>query len=102
MPNVSNYGKDVKTLQAEAMAALQKELAKRPPDPLRVERDMFLMSLIQVRLRKGLSQAELAARLGMQQPAIARIESGRGNPGLRTLLAIAKALETNLMLEYKH
>lgn len=97
---MKGYDEEVKTLQAEAIAALQKELAKRP-DPLRPERDMFLILLVKARIRKGLSQAELAARLNMQQPAIARIESGHGNPGLRTLLAIAKALESSLVLEYR-
>jgi transcriptional regulator with XRE-family HTH domain len=37
----------------------------------------------------------------MPQSAIARIESGHGNPTLKTLLAIAKALDVDLMLEYK-
>jgi transcriptional regulator with XRE-family HTH domain len=38
----------------------------------------------------------------MQQPAIARIERGHGNPSLRTLLAMAKALDADLVLKYKH
>jgi len=99
---MDSYEEDVKKFQAEAVAALQKELTERPPDPLRAEQRMFLVTLIEARLKKKVSQAELAARLGMQQPAIARIESGRGNPNLSTLLAIAKALDTDLMLEYKH
>jgi ribosome-binding protein aMBF1 (putative translation factor) len=102
LPKVSTYEENVKALQAEALAALQKDLAKRPADPLRAERNMFLMVLIKARLRAGLSQAELAARLSTQQSAIARIESGHGNPGLNKLLEIAKALEVDLVLEYKY
>jgi ribosome-binding protein aMBF1 (putative translation factor) len=97
---MKGYDEEVKALQAKAVADLQKELAKRP-DPLRLERDMLLVLLVKARIRKGLSQAELATRLNMQQPAIARIESGHGNPGLRTLLAIAEALDSSLVLEYK-
>lgn len=98
---MNNYEEEVKKFQAEAMAGLQKELSKRPAGPLRTERDRFLTLLVKARLNKGLSQSKLAARLGMRQPAIARIESGRGNPSLRTLLAVSKALDVDLMLEYK-
>lgn len=93
----------VKKLQADAIAALQEELAEAAmvPDPLAPERARLTMILVKARLDKKLSQAELAARLDMRQPAIARIESGRGNPGLRTLLAIAKALDADLVLKYK-
>jgi DNA-binding XRE family transcriptional regulator len=92
---------DLKALQAEAMAAVERDLAeaKRANDALHNARAYFLLLLVEARLHKGLSQTELAKRVGLRQPAMARIESGRGNPGLRTLLAIAKALDVTLMLE---
>lgn len=37
------------------------------------------------RAAAGLTQAELAKRLGISQPEIARLESRRANPRLRTL-----------------
>lgn len=40
----------------------------------------------------GLSQRELADRLGCQQPAIARLEAGGVSPSMRTLERIAEAL----------
>ena len=90
---------------AENIASVQREIKQAEQaakaDPLRSERRQFLMLLIKVRLRKKLSQAKLAAMLNMPQSTIARIESGRGNPTLRTLLTIAKALDVDLMLEYK-
>jgi len=93
----------IKVLQAKAVADLQKRrLAEPQPDPSYREYQKFTMQLLDVRLKNHLTQTELAARLGMQQPAIARIESGHGNPSLRTLLAIAKALNVDLMLKYKH
>jgi len=97
---VSDYKTELKKLQAEAAADLQRILNQSPPDPLRAERKMFLLSLIEARLRKHWSQAKLAKRLNMQQSAISRIESGKGNPGLNTLLAIAKALDVHLVIEY--
>ena len=55
---------------------------------LRVEQD-----LIGLREEQGLSQRDLARRLGVSQPVIARIEAGTAqNLQLRTLLKIAAAL----------
>jgi ribosome-binding protein aMBF1 (putative translation factor) len=47
--------------------------------------------LVRARLRAGLSQAELAARMGTSQSAIARLESGQTLPGTKTLLRFAQA-----------
>ena len=55
---------------------------------LRVEQD-----LIALREEQGLSQRDLARRVGVSQPVIARIEAGTvKNLQLRTLLKIASAL----------
>ena len=43
------------------------------------------------RRRAGLTQAQLAERIGTTQPAIARLEGGRGNPTLQRLSDIAYA-----------
>lgn len=55
-------------------------------------------SLLDARIRKGVSQAELASLVGMQQSAIARLE----NPGytvkyLRTLEKLAIALDADFI-----
>ncbi len=47
--------------------------------------------LVKARLRAGLSQAELAARMGTSQSAVARLESGQTLPSTKTLLRFAKA-----------
>jgi DNA-binding XRE family transcriptional regulator len=103
---MDSYDESVMQLQSEAQAALQADLAKakqlQARDSLHAEYTLFLLQLIQARTKQHITQADLAKRLNMQQSAIARIESGRGNPSLRTLLAIAKALNADLMLEYKH
>ena len=54
--------------------------------------------LIQARLRAGLSQAELAARMATSQSAIARLESGQTLPSARTLLRFAEATGSRLQL----
>jgi DNA-binding XRE family transcriptional regulator len=102
---MANNSYDVKKIQAEAMAKLQADLAEaeakaeKENKPWHAQQAQFIRQLVYKRLDEGLSQSELAAKLGMQQPAIARIEAGRGNPSLRTLLAIAKALNANLMVD---
>jgi transcriptional regulator with XRE-family HTH domain len=49
-------------------------------------------AVIDARLAAGLSQRELAARMGKQQPAIARLEGGKHPPGLDMLYALAKVV----------
>jgi ribosome-binding protein aMBF1 (putative translation factor) len=47
--------------------------------------------LVKARLRAGLSQAELARRMGTSQSAVARLESGQTLPSTKTLLRYADA-----------
>ena len=47
--------------------------------------------LLRARLRAGLSQADLAARMETSQSAIARLESGQSLPSTKTLLRYAGA-----------
>ncbi len=47
--------------------------------------------LVRARLRAGLSQAELATRMGTSQSTIVRLESGRTLPSTKTLLRYAEA-----------
>jgi len=47
--------------------------------------------LIAARTRAGLSQAEVAERMGTSQSTVARLESGRSLPSLRTLQRYANA-----------
>lgn len=60
-----------------------------------------LEALVQARAEAGLTQAELAIRLGTTQSAIARLESGGTSPSLATLrkyaAATGKRLEVRLV-----
>jgi transcriptional regulator with XRE-family HTH domain len=47
--------------------------------------------LIEVRSRAGLTQAEVAERMGTSQSTVARLESGGAMPSLSTLKRFAKA-----------
>ena len=55
--------------------------------------------LLRARLRAGLSQAELAARMGTGQSTVARLESGQSLPSAKTLLRFAEATGSRLRLK---
>lgn len=48
------------------------------------------------RMRQGVSQAKLAAMIGTDQAAIARLEGGKHNAGVGTYIKIADALGVKL------
>lgn len=54
------------------------------------------IAIRQVRESVGVTQAELARRLGVTQPAVNRWESGRRRASVATLQRIAEALGLNL------
>lgn len=54
------------------------------------------VTLRTLRLRKGLSQAQLAAAIGTKQPHVARIEGGGADVRLDTCRRIARALGIDL------
>lgn len=57
------------------------------------------VKVIAYRAEHGVSQTALAKRLGMSQPAIARLESGEHNPTFPTLLRLSKTLGIELALD---
>jgi len=56
------------------------------------------MQVVELRERHGLTQTELAARSGVDQADISRIERGSAYPNEKTLLRIAEALDADLVL----
>lgn len=53
------------------------------------------------RKEKGMTQVELAERLGTQQPSIARIESGEFLPNLSFLKKVADCLGVEVEIGFK-
>jgi len=64
-----------------------------------VKREVVKM-IIEMRIKEGLSQKDLAERLKTSQSSIARLESGKGNPTLNFLVKLGKALNKRLELRY--
>ena len=58
-------------------------------------------ALIRVRLAAGLTQTELAHRMGVSQGVISRLESAWHSPRLDTLAAAARALGCTLEVRFK-
>ncbi len=57
--------------------------------------------LIKYRMQRGLSQRELADRVGTSFTQISRIESGRHKPNFETLLRIARALDLKMLVGFE-
>lgn len=55
----------------------------------------------QTREHLDMTQAELAARIGSTQPAVARLEAGGVTPNLDTLHRIAEALGLELVVDLR-
>jgi DNA-binding XRE family transcriptional regulator len=56
------------------------------------------VSIIELRRAAGLTQRQLAAKSGVQQADISRIEAGDANPTLATIAALAHALGGELRM----
>ncbi len=54
-----------------------------------------------LRILRGLTQQELADKVGTQQPSIARIESGKRRASIAMLDKIAEALDAELVVSLR-
>ena len=75
---------------------LKNSAVKAEVDKLNREEFAILDEILSARKEAGLSQAQIAKRMGTQAPAIARLESalatGKHSPSLNTLRKYAAAL----------
>ncbi len=87
---------------------LVREMMKRPgvkAEVQRIEREegVLLDTLLKARLEAGLTQAEVAERMGTQAPAVARFEralaTGKHSPSISTVRKYVKACGRNLILQ---
>lgn len=61
----------------------------------------LVRSLIQARIKRKLSQKELARRIGTKQPVISRLENMESMPTFSLLERISRALETKLYIYFQ-
>lgn len=85
-----------------------KKLVKRPgvkAEVARIERveGVLLDALLKARLSAGLTQAEVAERMGTQAPAVARLEralaTGKHSPSIATIRKYVDACGKKLVLK---
>lgn len=80
------------TFQQHKAEALAKDpVLKKAYDDLEVEYAL-IGKLIEYRRKEGITQVELARRMGTKQSAISRFESGTENPTLDFLRRLAEAI----------
>ena len=69
--------------------------------PLIKNDNLFLLKLgihiVKIRKSKNMKQYELSDLLGMDDGGLRKIESGRTNPTIKTLIRIANALEIDFV-----
>ena len=92
-------------MQPDAHISFDQILEQQRQDPeFRVEWERLAParaianSLVRYRIDHGLTQTGLGRRLGMSQPAIARLESGDHLPTLQTLLRLTEALGLEILV----
>jgi len=82
--------------------ALEKKKVKDAYDALEPEFSL-LHEILRARQNAGLSQAEIAERMGTKAPAVTRLESslssGKHSPSLSTLKKYANALNCHLEIK---
>lgn len=59
------------------------------------------VAVVRYRAARDLSQRDLARVLGMEQPQVARLESGDVNPTMETLMRVASGLNTEFLIDVR-
>jgi len=85
--------------------ALSNELVREEYESLKPEFNL-LREMLKARQDAGLSQADIADRMGTKAPAITRLESsltsGRHSPSIATLKKYAEAVNCHLEIKLVH
>lgn len=88
-----------KTIPAKkAFASWRKDPAFREAYEALADEFALAAQVIEARARAGLTQAELAERMGTSQSAVARLESGTARPSVATLEKLAQATGSKLRI----
>jgi ribosome-binding protein aMBF1 (putative translation factor) len=91
-----------KTIPFEKLAAKWRKNPEFMREYDALEEEFALATaLIGARAQAGLTQAELAERMGTTQSAIARMEGGKAKPSTTTLAKLAKATGTRLRVSFE-
>ena len=82
---------------------LKKEL-KNPDFKAEFDRQQpeftVINAIIEARRKNGITQDDLAKKIGTKQSVISRLESGRANPSVAFLKKLAQALNSHLEIRF--
>ena len=78
---------------------LQDEEFKKEYEELQPEFDI-IRAIADARISQNLTQQELAARTGINQADISKLENGSRNPSLNLLKRLAEGMDMTLRLEF--
>lgn len=60
----------------------------------------LIEAVLKARKEKGLTQKEIAEKIGTKQSVVSRLERGRANPTVSFLKKLASALQTSLEIRF--
>lgn len=60
----------------------------------------LIQAILDARIKKGVTQKQLAKRMSTKQSVISRLESGRANPSVSFLKKLADALNSRLEIKF--
>lgn len=63
---------------------------------------VVIEAILKARKEKGMTQKQLAARIGTKQSVISRLEAGHANPSVAFLAKLARALDTHLEIRFRN
>ncbi len=75
----------------------ENETLKKWRSWINIEKEL-IKQITDTRIKKGISQSELAELTGLKQPAIARIENNENSPQLNTLIKLIDSLDLEFSL----
>ena len=78
---------------------LQNEDFRKEYEAIQPEMDV-IRAMIDARIEQNLTQKELAARTGIDQADISKLENGTRNPSLKLLKKLASGLGMQLKIEF--
>ncbi len=62
----------------------------------------LIRALLAMRETAGLTQAQVAIKMGTSESSVCRLEAGAANPTIKTLVKYAKACDCELNLTFQH
>ena len=102
-----NYGRKVDLMKKASIPFKDIKADMLINDDVRFEyerlqpRYEIISQIISARKEQGLTQAELAKKVGTQKSNISRLESGNYNPSLDMLIKVARCLGKNIQINMK-